>query len=507
MNDMENKNPMDFEEDNAPKEEGAPESSAAESAKEEKSYEYQPPMSRGMGNQGQPQPNPYGGYQFGQQPQGQPGQSPYGQPAPDDRWNYPSYETVVPPKKPKKKGAGLKIFAGIMGGLLGLAVVSFAVFGAYSLFTNNPNGLTDQPPQSQGDTVINNDVPELESTKKPSDNTVSSSDGVLTTAQVNQKVAPSVVGIVQYQANYFEPTSEGSGIILSENGYIATNFHVIDGADSLEVVLSDGTTYKGAVVGYDSKTDLAVIKIDATGLTPADLGVSGELKVGEKAIAIGNPGGLSYAGSVSEGIISGLNRSLRAATDGYTLNFIQTDAAISPGNSGGALVNEFGQVVGINTQKLAADGYEGIGFAIPIDEALPILKDLMSYGRVTGRVKLGISAYALNEYAASVNGVPSGILIDSVDADSSLNAAGIQSGDIITKMDGTAVSSFTSLSDLLRGYKPGDKVTLTIFRANQSQGSTRYNYAQGGQTIQGTTFDVQVTLMEDTGSTSTSQGN
>ena len=248
-----------------------------------------------------------------------------------------------------------------------------------------------------------------------------------------------------------------------------------------------------------------MIKIDASGLTPAELGVSGELKVGEKAIAIGNPGGLIYAGSVSEGIISGLNRSLRAATDGYTMNFIQTDAAISPGNSGGALVNEFGQVVGINSQKLSANGYEGIGFAIPIDEALPILKDLMSYGRVTGRVKLGISAYAVNEYVASVNGIPSGILIDSIDSDSTLLAAGVQAGDIITQVEGTAVNSFTALSDLLRDYAPGDQVTLTIFRANQSYGSSRYGYSYGGQTIQGSTFEVTVTLMEDTGAAASAE--
>ena len=186
------------------------------------------------------------------------------------------------------------------------------------------------------------------------------------------------------------------------------------------------------------------------------------------------------------------------------MDFIQTDAAISPGNSGGALVNEFGQVIGINSQKLSSDGYEGIGFAIPIDEALPILEDLMQYGRVTGRVKLGISAYAINEYVASVNGIPSGILIDSIDSDSTLLDAGIQAGDIITKVEGTAVNSFTSLSDLLRNYAPGDQVTLTIFRASQSYGGSRYGYSFGGQTVQGTTFEVKVTLMEDTGTAVTS---
>ncbi len=449
-------------------------------------YYYQPPA-------GTPQNPPYGGY-------AQPPQTPY-----QDQWSFPEYGAA--PKKTKgKKRKGLKIFAGVAGALLGLTLVSFAVFGIFSLVTGQ-SGIVDSLSQSQQDgngPQAGADVPELDKNHKPSDNTVSTS-GTLTTAQINKKVSPSVVGIVKYKSNYFQPAGEGSGIILSEDGYIATNAHVIEGADSLEVVLSTGETYKGTVVGYDSKTDLAVVKIDASGLTAAELGTSSELEVGEKAIVIGNPGGLTYAGSVSEGIISGLNRSLRASNDGYTLNFIQTDAAISPGNSGGALVNEFGQVVGINSQKLAEDGYEGIGFAIPIDEALPVLEDLMRYGRVTGRVKLGITAYAVNEYVASVNGIPSGILIDNIEADSTLLAAGVQSGDIITQVEGTPVSNFTSLSDLLRDYAPGDKVTMTIFRASQSQGGYRYGYYSGGQTVQGSTFEVQVTLMEDTGA-STSSG-
>lgn len=498
MNDMENKDMGGSLENNIPAEKTDAEKPAENKTPGEQAYQYQPPVNR--------QTPPYGGYSFGQHPAPGAAQTPPPHtPPPADQWSFPEYGTPAQKPENKKKGKGLKVFAGIIGALLGVTLLSFAVFGIYSLVAPQQN-VVDPPAQSQskGDLPANENVPELETNSKPLDNTVST-DGTLTTAQINEKVAPSVVGIVQYQSNYFEPTGEGSGIILSENGYIATNAHVIENADSLEVVLSDGTTYKGTVVGYDSKTDLAVIKIDASGLTPAELGVSGELKVGEKAIAIGNPGGLIYAGSVSEGIISGLNRSRRAATDGYTMNFIQTDAAISPGNSGGALVNEFGQVVGINSQKLSANGYEGIGFAIPIDEALPILKDLMSYGRVTGRVKLGISAYAVNEYVASVNGIPSGILIDSIDSDSTLLAAGVQAGDIITQVEGTAVNSFTALSDLLRDYAPGDQVTLTIFRANQSYGSSRYGYSYGGQTIQGSTFEVTVTLMEDTGAAASAE--
>lgn len=494
MNDME-RNGMDgsFEENGPvqqPEPDGQPES-AGDSSANAQAYRYQPPVGA------QQNPPPYGGY----------AQTPPAQNH-TDQWSFPEYAAPPKPKK-KKKGKGLKIFAGIAGAVLGLALVSFAAFGIYS-FVMQPGSVFEPPHQSQQEGAtgpqVDGNVPELDKNHKPSDNTLSA-DGTLTTAQINKKVSPSVVGIVQYRSNYFQPTGQGSGIILSQDGYIATNAHVIENADSLEVVLSNGDTYEGTVVGYDKKTDLAVVKIDASGLTSAELGVSGELEVGEKAIVIGNPGGLTYAGSVSEGIISGLNRSLRAANEGYTMNFIQTDAAISPGNSGGALVNEFGQVVGINSQKLAEDGYEGIGFAIPIDEALPVLEDLMRYGRVTGRVKLGVTAYAVNEYVASVNGIPSGILIDGIESDSPLLAAGVQSGDIITQVEGTPVNSFISLSDLLRGYKPGDQVTMTIFRASQSIGGSRYSYSYGGQTVQGTTFEVKVTLIEDTGTTSSGLQN
>lgn len=491
MNDMERNGMGGSLEENGPVEpaelDQQPGSVMNGSSGEGQPYRYQPPAESPQ-NQNPPS---YGGYT---QTSGQP----YA-----DQWNFPQYGAAPQKTKGKKKGKGLKIFAGIAGAFVGLALLGFAAFGVYSFIIQPGNGIVEPPVQSQQENKgpqSGEDVPELDTNRKPSDNTVSAA-GTLTTAQINKKVSPSVVGIVQYRSNYFQPTGEGSGIILSEDGYIATNAHVIEDADSLEVVLSDGKTYQGMVVGFDQKTDLAVVKIDATGLTAAELGVSGELEVGEKAIVIGNPGGLTYAGSVSEGIISGLNRSLRAANDGYTMNFIQTDAAISPGNSGGALVNEFGQVVGINSQKLAKDGYEGIGFAIPIDEALPVLEDLMRYGRVTGRVRLGITAYAVNEYVASVNGVPSGILIDGIESDSTLLAAGVQSGDIITHVEGTPVNSFITLSDLLRDYKPGDRVTMTVFRASQSLGGSRYGYPYGGQTVQGSTFEVQVTLMEDTGST------
>ena len=238
MNDMENNNMAGSLENNHLADETAaadPEEAAAGPAQESQAYQYQPPVNR--------QAPPSAGYPFAQQPMTGAGQIPPQGPNFADQWNFPEYGGPQKPPK-KKKGKGLKIFAGIVGALLGVTVLSFAVFGIYSLVVPQQN-VVEPPAQSQNKEELpaNENVPELQTNSKPSDNTIST-DGTLTTAQINEKVAPSVVGIVQYQSNYFEPTGEGSGIILSEDGYIATNAHVIEGADSLEVVLSDGMTYQ-----------------------------------------------------------------------------------------------------------------------------------------------------------------------------------------------------------------------------------------------------------------------
>ena len=205
------------------------------------------------------------------------------------------------------------------------------------------------------------------------------------------------------------------------------------------------------------------MKIDATGLTPAEFGNSDQMQIGEQVIAIGNPGGLELAGTVTVGYVSAVNRSI-TTTNGNTVNCIQTDAAINPGNSGGALVNTYGQVIGINSQKIAATDYEGIGFAISINEAQPIINDLIQYGYVRGRVVMGITMQMIDQTYAAIYGYQPGIGVVSVEAASPAEEAGLVAGDIITAIDGQSITTQEELNSLLEQYSPGDTITLTVYR-------------------------------------------
>lgn len=277
-----------------------------------------------------------------------------------------------------------------------------------------------------------------------------------------------------------------------------TNAHVIEGAKGITVQLSDGTSYEGRVVGSDTQTDLAVIKIDAAGLTAAVFGNSDQVKMGEKVLAIGNPQSMAFVGSATQGIVSGLNREVTAggqngtAVTHYT-NLIQTDAAINPGNSGGALVNEYGQVIGINSAKVAATGAEGMGFAIPSNQAKEIVDDLIAYGRVTGRVRLGIYAIEVDEVLARLNHVPTGLLVQSTEEGSDISSKGVVPGDIITKVDGTEIAGTSDLSEVIEGKKPGDTVELEVYRPSQRPNG------------EGRFFNITVALMEDMGDTTAQQ--
>lgn len=466
-------------------------------------YQYQPPKTgpqQGTWNgYGAPRQNYQQQYQQGAWNGAYNG---YGTPVPpqapkaEENWNFQSYDHLDAAKGGKggrKKHRVLKTLGAVLCCVLAVSVIGFAGFGVYSFIAAPAAGgeisssqPAPEPGTSEGvpaDGAATN--PGLVLADKPETQATASADGELTTPEIAKKVAPSVVGIVQYQSNQLSATGEGSGIILTADGYIVTNAHVISGADSIKVVLNNGDNYEGRIIGSDPKTDLAVIKIDAENLTYAELGDSSAMEVGERVIAIGNPGGLTLAGSVTQGIVSAVDRPVRV-TDGYTMNFLQIDAAINPGNSGGALVNAFGQVVGINSQKIAATDYEGIGFAIPTAEAKPIIDDLISHGRVTGRVKLGITAYAIDEYAARMTGLPAGIRVGSTESGSDVAAKGIVPGDIITAINGESIASFSDVADVLKGFKPGDIVTLDVTRI--SSASTRMQ-----------TFQVQVELMEDTG--------
>lgn len=304
--------------------------------------------------------------------------------------------------------------------------------------------------------------------------------GVLTKQQIADKVIPSVVCIQNYQltqrfgmfgtgseqtdSSEISPVGEGSGIVMSEDGYIITNAHVVSGASALKVVMSNGTTYEAKLIGSDEVTDLAVIKVEATGLTPADFGSSADLSVADDVVAIGNPGGMAFNSSVTMGYVSALNREITNSETGYKMNCIQTDAAINPGNSGGALVNQYGQVVGINSAKFVATGYEGLGFAIPIDTAQPIITDLKDYGYVKDRAVLGISGEYVDAMTARFYGFSTGMYVAQVTS-AEAQKAGLKEGDIITKIDDVDVTSSSTITSVVTTKKPGDTVELTVDRA------------------------------------------
>ena len=291
---------------------------------------------------------------------------------------------------------------------------------------------------------------------------------------VATKVTPSVVGIrtttsvISFFGGGNEQTGEGSGVVYSSDGYIITNYHVIADAISsngskIEVYLDKETDepYTAAVVGYNISTDLAVIKINVKGLTAAEIGDADSLKVGQYVITVGNPGGLEFMDSVTYGVISGLDRVVSSNSD---VELIQTDAAINPGNSGGALVNVKGQLVGINSSKIVSEEYEGMGFAIPIDKVIEVCDDIISkendpepYVGITVSEKY--SSQVLSFY-----GYPSGAVVLSVAEGSPADIAGIRRGDIVTEFDGTKISEYEMLDQLIEQCSPGEKVEAKIYR-------------------------------------------
>jgi len=290
---------------------------------------------------------------------------------------------------------------------------------------------------------------------------------------------PSIVGIrmtvTSSRRSFYgfsnSQVGEGSGIIISKDGYIMTNYHVVSSADPksglsnntvLEVFLPDGREAKAVFKGGDEKTDLAVIKIDLKNLPTAVLGSSSELEVGELAVAIGNPLGMEFAGSVTVGVISALNRTVKIGDK--TLNLIQTDAAINEGNSGGALLNSRGEVIGINSAKISASGVEGLGFAIPIDDAKPIIEQLITFGYVRGRPLIGITGREISSVYADFYGVPKGIYITDVSSGSGAAKAGIKAGDILVSLDGKTIETMQDLDKVKEKHKPGDTVKAVVVR-------------------------------------------
>lgn len=299
--------------------------------------------------------------------------------------------------------------------------------------------------------------------------TTATTQGELATTEIAKRVGPAVVGItstVQSQMSIFGTTSqseaEGSGIILSGDGYIVTNNHVVDGATTVKVTLNTGTEYDAKLIGKDEQTDLAVIKIEPTEqLTVATMGDSNSLEVGERVVAIGNPMGLEFFGSVTEGIVSAVNRSIDV--DNRTMNLIQTDAAINSGNSGGALINTKGEVIGINSVKVAYSGVEGMGFAIPSSEAKPIIADLLEHGYVKGRPVIGISTRDVTSYMAQAYSWPQGVQVMEISSENA-KAAGFQQGDIITEVNGQKITTGEELNKIKSEHNPGDTLKMQVYK-------------------------------------------
>ena len=298
-----------------------------------------------------------------------------------------------------------------------------------------------------------------------------------TAIAVAEKVIPSIVGInVQYNVNtVFGQTStasaSGSGIIISEDGYILTNNHIVNSsstssyyevAEATRVTVTlynDQTEYEAEIIGTDSQTDLAVVKIDKTGLTAAELGDSDSVKVGEFAMAIGNPLGLQS--SITCGIISAVNREVTDSGNTYVL--LQTDAAINSGNSGGALVNADGKVIGINTLKLSGTGVEGIGFAIPINSTVEIYEQLIQYNKVK-RPYIGIGGIDIDEATAERYNLVIGVYVQSIEDFSAAQKAGIKVGDVIIAVDGQSITTMDELDEIKNSHEIGDTIKLKINR-------------------------------------------
>ncbi len=396
------------------------------------------------------------------------------------QWSTDSYNTEEKPKK-QKSGKGLKVFAIIM------TVLFFVTAGAFAGFIFLENEVADiEISETSG---IKNDGPDISLNNRPAPEDTEYKDGVLSTEEISAKVRPSVVGVVTYDVGAsLTATGMGSGIIMSEDGYILTNAHVVSGATGILVVLNNEEEFEAKLIGIDEKTDIAVIKIEADDLTKAEFGNSDELVVGERIVAIGNPTGLNLAGSTTQGIVSGLQRNITVNTGNsqISMEVIQVDAAINPGNSGGALINKYGQVVGINSAKLSSTKIEGIGFAIPMNTAKPIIDDLISYGYVKGRVRLGITYYAISDTVGAMTGYTPGLLIQDIDENEDAYKQGLRVGDTITKIDNTNVRSAEDIKKALEGKVPGDTVKLSVIRKSVT-----------GKTSD---FTVSVVLGEDKGS-------
>lgn len=379
---------------------------------------------------------------------------------------------------PKKSysGLGKSFFIPFFSGVLGTILVIAIVFGIPSIKNSILNTSSTKTEETSALPTSASNTGTVQ--------TVSLSDYSDTAIYSANKVLPSIVGItVEYTvtSNFMQGMSQlaqaqGSGIIISKDGYILTNNHIINSTDSstyYEVskatkvyvyLYNNSTPYEAKIIGTDEQTDLAVIKIEKDDLTPAELGDSNSVKIGEFAMAIGNP--LGMQSSVTSGIISAVNRTV-TGENGTTYKLIQTDAAINSGNSGGALVNSEGKVIGINTLKLSGTGIEGMGFAIPINDTIDIYKQLIEHGKVL-RPYIGIEGIDVTQSIAERYNLTEGVYIKAIQNSSPASETDLKAGDIIVKADGTSIKTMDELNKIKNNKNIGDNLELEVIRSGKN---------------------------------------
>ena len=381
-----------------------------------------------------------------------------------------------------KTGFGKTVILPFVSGVVGCSVVLGTCFGVPSIKSKLINNFSSNISTSNSSSTQSNGYVTQTSLSNYSDTAVYAAN----------KILPSIVGIkIEYTVNtqsFFgrssssTATASGSGIIISDDGYILTNNHVVSSSTSESnsyyqitdagkvtvTLFGDETEYEAKIVGQDEQTDLAVIKIEKTGLTKAEFADSDSVKVGEFAMAVGNP--VNMNSTVTTGIVSAVNRKI-TDSDGKTYTCIQTDAAINSGNSGGALVNSEGKVIGINTLKLSGTGIEGMGFAIPINSTTDITSQLIQYSKVK-RPYIGITGIDLNEETAKTYNLVTGVYVKSVEDFSSGEKAGIKAGDVIIEADGTKISSMDDLNKIKNSHKIGDEMKIKVNRNGQEKDLT-----------------------------------
>ena len=394
----------------------------------------------------------------------------------------PGYRTgsTTPPKNRRGPLAVLMVvvilLCGIVTALSFLNIRLFQKMKADSQdnsfrFSLQPAAEDNIPDDTQPDDVNKNTDVTLELSDTPVSVENIPQEGGLSLQSIYSKAIPSVVSISCSTRN---GASTGSGVVLSQEGYILTNAHVVDGAQTLTVLLHDGTGHNARILGQDSFSDIAILQIEATGLVPAEFGDDRSLRVGDAVVAIGDPLGIELRGTMTNGIVSAINRDIH--TDGRTMTLIQTNAALNPGNSGGPLLNCYGQVVGINTMKMGDNmnvaGVEGLGFAIPSTTVKDVVDQLLSQGYVSGRPSIGITVQRLSTFDQLYYGLPQGLFISEVEADSAAANCGIRAGDVLIGFDGQPTADTDTLQQLLYTHKAGDIVSVNIYRNGKEYTAT-----------------------------------